>query len=400
MTTHGDDYEQGLWVQIEQTLPMPLQGAFTARPRDMLGLVGRSGAGKTSILRILAGLMRPEKGQIRVGSKVWLDTEKNIFVPPQKRRVGLVFQDYALMPHLSALDNVMLALLEKPAVEARQEAIHWLGRVHLDEDQIQRKPADLSGGQRQRVALARALARQPELLLLDEPFSAVDQMTRQSLYRLLAELRSDLDIPIVLVTHDLTEARLLCDTLVVMEGGEILQQGSPSDIHRKPRNRKVADLVGIQNRFSGRWLGECPNQQGFGQFEWLRTLKPHDLDQNQGTRFTVPSKGKIPDGYLLNWMIHSDGLSLVGSWDELEEHSELLRLTPRAQPEEIDLPCRLIFLKDLGDMTLLDLRCEQTPNRSFRITLTGAGRFSLRLNQLYRVRVNQSQIHIMPKHRK
>ncbi|MDH4396181.1 MAG: ABC transporter ATP-binding protein [Limnobacter sp.] len=386
----------GLQVHIEQTTPMPLQGAFTARPQDMLGLVGRSGAGKTSILRILAGLMKPEKGLIAVNGQVWLDTEKSIFLPPQKRRVGLVFQDYALMPHLSALGNVMLSMLDKPTAEARNQALHWLNRVHLDGDQIQRKPAALSGGQRQRVALARALARQPDLLLLDEPFSAVDQMTRQSLYALLAELRRDLEIPIVLVTHDMNEARLLCDTLVVMEGGEILQQGSPADIHRKPRNRKVADLVGIQNRFSGRWLGECPNQPGFGQFEWLRTLKPHDLEQKQGTQFTVPSKGKIPEGYLLNWIIHSDGLRLIGSWDE---PSNPLQSKPQIQHDEVDFPCRLTFLKDLGDMTLLDLRCEQPPQRSFRLTLTGTERFSLQPNQLYRVRVKQSQIHIMPKHR-
>jgi molybdate transport system ATP-binding protein len=159
----------------------------------------------------------------------------------------------------------------------------------------------------------------------------------------------------------------------------------------------VADLVGIQNRFSGRWLGDSADQAGLGRFEWLRTLKPQDTDQNQGMQFTVPSKGKIPEGYLLNWIIHSDGLCLIGSWNEpsTQHHS-----TPPAQTDEVDLPCRLIFLKDLGDMTLLDLRCEQAPHRSFRITLAGAERFSLQLNQLYRVRLKQSQIHIMPKHRR
>lgn len=387
----------GLHVSIEQAQPMRLHGEFTAQARDMLGLVGRSGAGKTSILRILAGLMTPEKGRIVVDGQVWLDTQNGICLPPQKRRVGLVFQDYALMPHLSALDNVLLALLDKPQVEACAQALQWLDRVHLDGKQIQRRPAELSGGQRQRVALARALARQPDLLLLDEPFSAVDQMTRQSLYRLLAELRSDLNIPIVLVTHDLNEARLLCDSLVVLEGGEVLQQGSPSEIHRKPRNRKVADLVGIQNRFSGRWLGDCPDQPGYGRFEWLRTLKPQDLDQKQVTQFTVSSKGKIPNGYLLNWVIHADGMQLVGLWSE---HEGTFATPPPLGPNELDLPCRLTFLKDLGDMTLLDLRCQHAPHRSFRITLTGAARFSLQLDQLYRVRVNQNQIHIMPKHRK
>lgn len=387
----------GLKISIEQAQPMRLKGSFTAQPQQMLGLVGRSGAGKTSILRILAGLMKPENGLIEVDGKVWLNTEKRIHLPPQKRRVGLVFQDYALMPHLSALDNVLLALLDQPKALARQRALEWLDRVHLDAQQIQRHPSALSGGQRQRVALARALARQPDLLLLDEPFSAVDQLTRQSLYRLLAELRSDLNIPIVLVTHDLNEARLLCDTLVVLENGEVLQQGSPSEIHRKPRNRKVADLVGIQNRFSGRWLGECEDKPGYGRFEWLRTLKPQDLEQKQGTQFTVSSKGKIPPGYLLNWVIHSDGVHLMGPW--LEPQNTAPSYNPAAV-DEVDLPCRLTFIKDLGDMTLLDLRSEYAPHRSFRVTWTGAQRFSLHLDQIYRVRVNQSQIHIMPKHRK
>lgn len=387
----------GLHISIEQVQPMRLKGAFTAQSQDMLGLVGRSGAGKTSILRILAGLMRPEKGFITVDGNVWLDTAKGIYLPPQKRRVGLVFQDYALMPHLSALDNVLLALLDQPKAQARQKALEWLNRVHLDEHQIQRHPSALSGGQRQRVALARALARQPDLLLLDEPFSAVDQMTRQSLYRLLAELRSDLNIPIVLVTHDLNEARLLCDTLVVLENGEVLQQGSPSEIHRKPRNRQVADLVGIQNRFSGRWLGDCEDRPGYGRFEWLRTLKPQDLEQKQVTQFTVSSKGKIPQGYLLNWVIHADGVQLLGSWSEPVSSGSI---PPPAGPNEVDLPCRLTFLKDLGDMTLLDLRSEYPPHRSFRITLTGAERFSLQLDECYRVRVKQSHIHIMPKHHK
>ncbi|PZO26801.1 MAG: ABC transporter ATP-binding protein, partial [Betaproteobacteria bacterium] len=134
-----------------------------------------------------------------------------------------------------------------------------------------RKPAQLSGGQQQRVALARALARQPQLLLLDEPFSAVDQMNREGLYRLLAELRADLNIPIVLVTHDLNEARMLCDKLVVLDQGQVLQEGPAFDVHRRPRNSRVADLVGIQNRFHGAWLG--PGQEaGVGHLQWTRAL--------------------------------------------------------------------------------------------------------------------------------
>ncbi|MDO8250054.1 MAG: ATP-binding cassette domain-containing protein, partial [Rhodoferax sp.] len=214
-----------LVVDVEQTLPMPLSASFRCAPGHMLALVGPSGAGKTSMLRILAGLMRPAAGRVHVGEQLWCDTAQGVFVPPQKRHVGLVFQNYALMPHLHALDNVALALLHLPPAQRRARARHWLDHVHLSADQQARRPAQLSGGQQQRVAVARALAREPALLLLDEPFSAVDQMSRHSLYALLAELRRTLNIPIVLVTHDLNEARLLCDQLVVMDAGQVLQQG-------------------------------------------------------------------------------------------------------------------------------------------------------------------------------
>ncbi|MDP3616485.1 MAG: ABC transporter ATP-binding protein [Rhodoferax sp.] len=244
-----------LVVEVEQTQPMPLSARFRCAPGQMLALVGPSGAGKTSMLRIMAGLMRPGQGVVRVGDRLWCDTARGLFVPPQKRHVGLVFQNYALMPHLDALSNVALALLHLPHPQRRERARHWLDHVHLTPEQQARRPAELSGGQQQRVAVARALAREPALLLLDEPFSAVDQMSRHSLYALLAELRRELNIPIVLVTHDLNEARLLCDQLVVMDAGRVLQQGEPASIHRAPRNARVADLMGIQNRFHGVWLG-------------------------------------------------------------------------------------------------------------------------------------------------
>ncbi|MCU0932446.1 MAG: ABC transporter ATP-binding protein [Serpentinimonas sp.] len=252
---------RGLLATLSQSLPMPLQGTLRCEPEEMLALVGPSGAGKTSLLRCLAGLMRPTEGRIEVGTSVWCDTAQSLFVPPQQRQVGLVFQHYALMPHLSAEDNVALALLHLPRPERLRQARHWLEHVHLKPEQQRRRPAELSGGQQQRVAVARALARQPQLLLLDEPFSAVDQLSRLKLYQLLGELRRELRIPIVLVTHDLSEARRLCDQMVVMDQGQMLQQGSPAALHRSPRNARVADLVGIQNRFEATFEtdeGEAP----------------------------------------------------------------------------------------------------------------------------------------------
>ena len=228
---------QTLEVDIQQAQPMALCGAFRCEATELLALVGPSGAGKTSMLRVLAGLTRPQQGRISIGSTVWCDTEQGIFVPAQRRHVGLVFQDYALMPHLTALHNVALSLLHLPRAARLAKARHWLDHVQLTPAEQARRPAALSGGQQQRVAVARALAREPRLLLLDEPFSSVDQMNRRELYRLLAQLRRDLAIPILLVTHDLNEARLLSDTLVVMDAGLVLQQGSPEAVHRAPAMR-------------------------------------------------------------------------------------------------------------------------------------------------------------------
>src|SRR5690606_15172194 len=143
-------------------------------------LIGPSGSGKTTVLRSIAGLYRPAGGRIVTGGDTWLDTDAGVDLAPQARRVGLVFQDYALFPHLTALDNVRLAMLDESEEERTRRATELLARVHLVGLE-HRRPDQLSGGERQRVALARALARDPKVLLLDEPFSAVDRMTREPL---------------------------------------------------------------------------------------------------------------------------------------------------------------------------------------------------------------------------
>ncbi|MBL8385788.1 MAG: ATP-binding cassette domain-containing protein, partial [Burkholderiales bacterium] len=181
-----------LELDVAQSVPMPLAGSLRCAPGEMLALVGPSGAGKTSMLRVLAGLLRPPQARVIVGDAAWHDTARRIFVPPQRRHVGLVFQNYALMPHLDALSNVALSLLHLPPAERVAHARRWLEHVQLDAALHARRPARLSGGQQQRVAVARAPARAPRLLLLDEPFSAVDRMSRASLYALIADLRRDL----------------------------------------------------------------------------------------------------------------------------------------------------------------------------------------------------------------
>lgn len=369
-----------LVVEVEQALPMPLAGAFRCEPGELLALVGPSGAGKTSMLRVLAGLMRPARGRVVVGGEVWCDSAQGLFVPPQRRHVGLVFQHYALMPHLDALANVALSLLHLPRPERLARARHWLAHVQLTPEQQARRPAGLSGGQQQRVAVARALAREPRLLLLDEPFSAVDQMSRQGLYRLLADLRRDLGIPIVLVTHDLNEARLLADRLVVMDAGRVLQQGAPSAIHRAPRNARVADLVGLQNRFHGRWEGpaEAP---GHGWLRWVgeEAALP---DAPATPRLQVRDKRRLPEGQAVNWVIPGDAIGV--------------QALAAGAPAAGSYAATVSEARFLGEITLATLVLDTMPGAPLQLTLAGPERRGLLAGSRVAVQLDLELVHVMP----
>ena len=237
-----------LTVRLAQSAPIPLDATLAAAPGELLAMVGPSGAGKSTILRAIAGLIRTAHGRIECANTVWFDAAVGVFRPPQRRRVGYVFQNYALFPHLSALDNVALAVGE--AATAKSRAGELLALVHLDGLE-HRRPAELSGGQQQRIAVARALARDPAVLLLDEPFSAVDQVTRRKLHRELAQLRRQLNLPIVLVTHDLDEASGLADRMCILHHGRTLQSGRPLDVMSRPDSAEVARLVDLPNVFDG-----------------------------------------------------------------------------------------------------------------------------------------------------
>lgn len=364
-----------LVVDFQLTRPVSLAVRIECKPGELLAVVGPSGAGKTSLLKVLAGLMNPQQGRIAVGADVWVDCAQKIGKKPRERRVGMVFQDYALMPHLDAADNVALALDHLPPATRRAQALTWLERVRLTPGQAHRRPQALSGGQQQRVALARALARQPSLLLLDEPFSAVDQMNRQSLYGLLAELRQQLNIPIVLVTHDLNEARLLCDRLVVLDDGVVLQSGQPREVYRRPRNLRVADLLGIQNRFQGVWLGES-DQAGWGRLSWTG-------QHGESIELLASDKGKIPADFEVSWVIHSDGLRLY-TGGELPPNHRLFE-------------ARLSRHRDLGELSMLELSIDQAPSLIVRLALSGPGRLQLQSGQSVRLLMDLAYIHIMPK---
>ena len=241
----------GIEVAVCLDEPVPLNIDFRADQSELVALVGPSGSGKSTILRAIAGLERPTDGRIEVAGQQWFDSKGGIFVSVRQRRVGMVFQSYALFPHLTALENVAEAITNQKGKEKIGIARKYLAQVNL-EGLGERRPEQMSGGQRQRVAVARALARKPDVLLLDEPFSAVDKVTRTRLQRELVELRSSLSIPIILVTHDIEEAARLADRIAVLHEGHILQMDSHNRLSRFPANSSVARLVGIRNIFSGK----------------------------------------------------------------------------------------------------------------------------------------------------
>lgn len=234
----------GITVSLHQAGPIPLAIDLACSPGDMLALVGPSGSGKTTILRSIAGLYRPRTGRIAVNGEIWFAHEDGIVMPAHRRRAGMVFQNYALFPHMTALANVTAALDHMPKSERRGRADDLLKLVHL-QDLATRKPTELSGGQQQRVAVARALARDPAVLLLDEPFSAVDRVTRRKLYKEIAELRRELVIPVILVTHDVDEAMLLADKMYVLHEGRLLQSGTPAQITNQPASDEVIRVLGL-----------------------------------------------------------------------------------------------------------------------------------------------------------
>lgn len=223
--------------------PVDLEVALEVGQGECVALAGPSGAGKTSVLRIVAGLARPEHGSVRCGEQLWLDTERDVDLPPDRRRIGLLFQDYALFPNMDACRNVAYAMADLPRGERRERAHELLERFDLA-GRATARVANLSGGERQRVALARALARRPEALLLDEPLSALDTQTRARASRELASLLGEAGVPVIIVTHDFEEAATLADRIAVMDAGRLVQTGGAGELTARPASAFVADLTG------------------------------------------------------------------------------------------------------------------------------------------------------------
>ncbi len=274
-----------LKLKLKQTEPTTLDVELSCHTGELLALVGPSGAGKSTVLRCIAGLYSAQQGVIECKGHIWFDSVKSKNITPQQRRIGMVFQNYALFPHLSVRENIQFVLdadqqPNKPTVDQLLEKVNLTG---LSE----RYPKQLSGGQQQRVAIARALARQPEILLLDEPFSAVDKVTRRKLYLELNTLRRELAIPMILVTHDLDEAAMLADQICVIHQGKTLQQGTPEHVLYKPKNTAVAKQVDARNVASAMLVDD----------ESQLKLKWNDY------LFTVGDSSKFKANEQINWTI-------------------------------------------------------------------------------------------------
>jgi molybdate transport system ATP-binding protein len=355
-----------LKVKIQQMTPSPLQINLECAPGELHALVGPSGSGKTSTLRIIAGLSKPASGKIEYGNEIWFESDdlgnRVQQLSSAERSCGFLFQQYALFPHLSALDNVIIPLHNSDLNRSERKAV---GSNLLDHMGIanlaDRMPNQLSGGQQQRVALARALARQPKVLLLDEPFSAIDTPTRQSLYKTLADLRSDLNIPILLVTHDLREADLLADHITVIDQGISLQTAAPQVLFQKPRNSRVAQLVGISNMFNGVF--------DTGKLSWDGCAKV----------FTVADKGKIPPKSRVAWVIPQSGLSI---------HNE---------PTQTSISALVEKMSSLGQIAVIQLRILGSANTvEWEASSAEVRRLKMEVGKQMYLELDGNQIHIMP----
>ena len=355
-----------LKVQLSQSMPMPIQIYLECRPGELHALVGPSGSGKTTVLRTFAGLRQSTTGLIECDSQIWFQGDElhgiSKALAAAQRSCGFLFQQYALFPHLNALENVCIPLQNSGLKQNERKTIarEWLEKMGISE-LAERMPHQLSGGQQQRVALARALARKPKILLLDEPFSAIDTPTRQGLYKTLAELRKDLNIPILLVTHDLREADLLADRITVIDQGIGLQTAAPQILFQKPRNSRVAQLVGISNMFHGFFDSGSLTWDGCEHI------------------FSVADKGKIPPNARVAWVVPQSGLSV---------HENRTNSSVQATVER---------MSSLGQIAVIQFRIENSDNTiEWEASSAEVKRLQMGLGSQMYLELDESQIHIMP----
>ncbi len=359
--------DAGISVFLSQRRKISLQVALQCRPGELLALTGPSGGGKTTVLRAIAGLHRVTTGAVHCNGETWQN--EKIFLPAHRRHVGLVFQHYSLFPHLTVLDNIRIALPRQSGKKQKQQALTLLGQVHLAGLE-NRYPKQLSGGQKQRVAVARALARQPSVLLLDEPFSAVDQVTRRKLYRELLSLRQSLAIPIILVTHDLDESALLADKMALLHKGEILQTGQPETLANRPNSSLAARLMDQPNIFKATII-KHENQRTL--LKWRQTV------------LEIPPQPEWEISQTVYWMIPPAGVLL-------HRHDR-----PSRGEKENPLSGRIIEYFEISGQAHMRVAIEQIANAilSVSVPLHVAQRNQLKQDKLIRLSLLARYIHLM-----
>jgi iron(III) transport system ATP-binding protein len=267
-------------AQDERTVHAVDQVSFDVEDGELLVLLGPSGCGKTTTLRMIAGLEEPDGGEVWLGSRLVSSAERNLFVPTEKRNVGMVFQSYAIWPHMTVFDNVAYPLrVRRTPRNVTREKVHRTLEL-LGLQGLENRPAtQLSGGQQQRVALARAIVFEPRILLLDEPLSNLDAKLRIHMRTELKHLQQSTGITSIFVTHDQAESMALADRIIVMNRGRIEQVGTPADIYERPRSRFVSEFVGSINVLRGQITGVSGSRltlrQGVHEIHCDATVESH-----------------------------------------------------------------------------------------------------------------------------
>ncbi len=274
--------------------------SFKVKKGELVCLLGPSGCGKTSTLRLIAGLEIPNSGSISIAGKCVSD--KNTFIEPHKRDVGFLFQDFALFPHLTTKENIAWGLSHLEPKKKTNRLEELLEQISMTEHG-DKYPHELSGGEQQRVSLARALAPKPSLLLLDEPFSSLDTKLRHEIRAETSKILKDTNTTAIIVTHDPEEAMLIADKIVLMCGGEVLQEGTARELYDKPRNKYVASFLGYINQVDGiakgkiveTIIGDIPNQDFRNNTELDIIARPHALSVSKVSKKNSKTKCAIID---------------------------------------------------------------------------------------------------------